>query len=173
MFQRCRDYLKILGVTWVGWTKFHTVDTLLLGTTVQDAVTWDLWTPGLSNIKEYKFSFVLHWFFFKTTSTALYTQFCASEKIITRKGACVFMCWHINMYVCVCVCVSCMRKTIKVYWDLKQEDLRALDSWLHICKLRHTLGYKTLSCENGSTMMIVSINTFLPTHAWFWNMTHF
>jgi hypothetical protein len=61
MFQKCEDCLKILGVTWVGRTKFHSVDTLLLGTTAHDVVTWDLWTPGLSNIKEHQFSFILHW----------------------------------------------------------------------------------------------------------------
>ena len=50
---------------------------------------------------------------------------------------------------------------------LKAGRLRALDSWLHRRKLRRTLGYKTLSCESGSIMLIDRSNTFLPTHAWF------
>ena len=101
------------------------------------------------------------------TSTAVCAQFCVPGKIITRKGACVYVLTHKHL----CVCVSCMRKTIKVHWDIKQIGLRALDNWLHRCKLRHTLGYKTLSCESGIIVMINSINTFLPTHAWFWNKT--
>jgi hypothetical protein len=72
-----------------GMNKFHTEVPRALGAGVQDLViqgTWHLGlcTPGLVDIKDCKFSVMLHGSWFKMTSTILYAKFCASEKKTMR-----------------------------------------------------------------------------------------
>ena len=40
--KKFRDYLKILGARTVTWSKFHTEDPEILGTTVQSLVSWTI-----------------------------------------------------------------------------------------------------------------------------------
>jgi hypothetical protein len=45
--QKSRSHLKILGVGNITCSKFHTVDTQILGATVQNSVASVIWYPGL------------------------------------------------------------------------------------------------------------------------------
>lgn len=51
-FSKCRSHLKILGTIYVTWIKFHTVHPQILGTTLQNLVTWDLCTPANNFTKQ-------------------------------------------------------------------------------------------------------------------------
>ena len=64
--------------------------------------------------------------------------------------------------MCVCVCVM-HEEDNKSALGLKAGRHKSL-IWLHRCKLRDILGYKTLSCESVSIGMINSINTFAASY---------
>ena len=46
MFQKCKSHLKILGAWRVTWSKYHTKDPQVLGSTVQNLVAAATWRPG-------------------------------------------------------------------------------------------------------------------------------
>ena len=46
LIQKLRSSLKLLGVRWVTWSKFHTEDPRTLGTTIQNLVTMTTLTTG-------------------------------------------------------------------------------------------------------------------------------
>ena len=47
VFQKCRSHPKIPGTRRTTWSKFHTEDPQILGTTVQNLVTTVSWYPGI------------------------------------------------------------------------------------------------------------------------------
>ena len=46
LFQKSRSHLKILGARRVTRSEFHTEDSQILGTIIQDLVTSATWHPG-------------------------------------------------------------------------------------------------------------------------------
>ena len=46
MLQKCKSHLKILGAWRVTWSKYHTKDPQVLGSTVQNLVATATWRPG-------------------------------------------------------------------------------------------------------------------------------